>query len=216
MIKDRPRTDKGTFVGDPRREEARALGDKTYQGYDCKYNHGGIRFVSNHGCAECLKLDAKKYYAKNKDRMQKKNRDYAKADPAANSARTQKWNKDNPQYMKMIKHKRRELISSADVKMLTVKEWKEIKSKYDHTCLCCGKKEPDIKLEMDHVVSIKNGGFHTYQNIQPLCRRCNAIKNSNDTDYRSFYEDMGGFWNTRIFGERGAGSGNDLSEVQPS
>ena len=33
---------------------------------------------------------------------------------------------------------------------------------------------------LDHIIALKNGGAHTKQNTQLLCRRCNVVKHTND------------------------------------
>lgn len=64
-------------------------------------------------------------------------------------------------------------------------DWLEIKERFDSKCLCCGKSEPAVRLEADHVVSIKSGGAHAPENIQPLCRSCNASKGARSIDFRT-------------------------------
>lgn len=61
-------------------------------------------------------------------------------------------------------------------------EWMEILDKYGHRCLACGSKE---RLEADHIVPLALGGTNTVDNIQPLCRTCNASKHTKTIDYRS-------------------------------
>ena len=67
---------------------------------------------------------------------------------------------------------------------LTRDEWEAIKNRYHHTCLRCGKKEPEIKLVTDHVIPQARGGRNIAENIQPLCVSCNARKHAKNTDYR--------------------------------
>lgn len=67
---------------------------------------------------------------------------------------------------------------------LTLEEWEQIKSKYNHTCLGCGRKEPDIKLTIDHVVPTSRGGVNNASNVQPLCLSCNSRKSDKIIDYR--------------------------------
>lgn len=66
----------------------------------------------------------------------------------------------------------------------TRREWKELKAKYGCRCLCCGRKEPEIKLHADHVIPRSRGGPSTIENIQPLCRECNYKKGAKTIDFR--------------------------------
>ncbi|HAX68108.1 MAG TPA: hypothetical protein DCY14_00740 [Anaerolineae bacterium] len=66
----------------------------------------------------------------------------------------------------------------------TEKEWQDLKEHYNFTCLCCRKKEPEIKLTRDHVIPLTEGGSDSINNIQPLCARCNSKKNNKHIDYR--------------------------------
>jgi len=63
-------------------------------------------------------------------------------------------------------------------------EWSELKIKYNYTCLCCGRREPEIKLTLDHVYPISLGGSSTIDNAQPLCKSCNSRKGARHIDYR--------------------------------
>jgi 5-methylcytosine-specific restriction endonuclease McrA len=77
----------------------------------------------------------------------------------------------------------------------TQTEWEQLKKRYSHSCLCCKKQEPFIKLTKDHVVPLKMWNVwavennpqymgNSIQNIQPLCLECNSRKNANLVDYR--------------------------------
>jgi 5-methylcytosine-specific restriction endonuclease McrA len=74
----------------------------------------------------------------------------------------------------------------------TSKEWNALKKKYNYRCLRCGKQEPEIRLQADHVVPVIRGGPSWIWNIQPLCERCNGQKGGTVVDYRGvrFEEDM--------------------------
>jgi 5-methylcytosine-specific restriction endonuclease McrA len=66
----------------------------------------------------------------------------------------------------------------------TRKDEQTLKKRYNHTCLCCGRREPEIKLEMDHVIPVVLGGSNSIENRQPLCQYCNSSKGTKIIDYR--------------------------------
>jgi hypothetical protein len=80
-------------------------------------------------------------------------------------------------------HRRQARLDSAG-DHLTPGQWGAIKKACGHRCLRCGRKEPEIKLTVDHVVPVSRGGTNAPSNIQPLCGECNSVKYTRDTDYR--------------------------------
>jgi 5-methylcytosine-specific restriction endonuclease McrA len=68
--------------------------------------------------------------------------------------------------------------------VITVQEWQDLKREYDYTCLCCKRREPEVKLELDHVLPLVLGGRNSIDNAQPLCKSCNSSKNAKHIDYR--------------------------------
>lgn len=52
--------------------------------------------------------------------------------------------------------------------------------KYDGICQGCGKKVDKGKYQdmptIDHIIALKNGGSHTWDNVQLLCMACNSKK----------------------------------------
>jgi 5-methylcytosine-specific restriction endonuclease McrA len=67
----------------------------------------------------------------------------------------------------------------------TLEEWEALKMRYNYTCLCCGRREPEIRLTADHIVPLSKGGDNNIDNIQPLCRPCNSAKGVRTIDFRT-------------------------------
>lgn len=67
---------------------------------------------------------------------------------------------------------------------VTIEQWKTLKQQYQNTCIRCKRQEPEINLEQDHIIPLSLGGKHSIENIQPLCRSCNAKKRTKHIDYR--------------------------------
>lgn len=67
---------------------------------------------------------------------------------------------------------------------ITKEEWQWLKEFYNFTCLCCGRREPEIKLTLDHVLPLTMGGKNVIENAQPLCKSCNSSKHNKHIDYR--------------------------------
>lgn len=92
-----------------------------------------------------------------------------------------RWRSENLDRLRVSNHKRRALMAGDSFSYV---EWGELKQQYEHTCLCCHRKEPDIQLSPDHVIPLSRGGANNIANIQPLCRSCNLRKFTKTTDYR--------------------------------
>lgn len=97
------------------------------------------------------------------------------------NAQKQGWKKSNRHIANAIQRARRAGAKYAD---FPPHEWEEIKKHYDYACLACGGREPEIKLEPDHIQALAKGGAHKAHNIQPLCRSCNAKKGTKFIDFR--------------------------------
>lgn len=106
-----------------------------------------------------------------------------------------RYRKEHPGWYRNIKAKRRGLAKNLGGNF-TDNEWRELKDRYDYTCLRCGKKEPEIKLTVDHIVSLNRWirwklrhqdiqyQWNDIENIQPLCQSCNSIKNDKNIDFK--------------------------------
>lgn len=89
--------------------------------------------------------------------------------------RNKEWRKNNKEMINFMNRRREHQIRGAKG-YLTWNEWQEIKHKFNYTCPSCGKKEPEIKLTVDHIIPVSKGGTNNKENIQPLCISCNSKK----------------------------------------
>lgn len=65
--------------------------------------------------------------------------------------------------------------------LMTSKLRQHIKERDEFTCRQCGasvKDEPNLLLEIDHIIPVSKGGLTTEDNLQTLCWRCNRSKGS--------------------------------------
>ena len=117
-----------------------------------------------------------------------KNNERIRNDRKRNPSKYRGWEKEkykrNPWKVILAEHKRRAIYQDGDV---TQEQIYVLFQTYP-ACCACGSKE---RLTIDHVVPLKQGGKHTYSNLQVLCHSCNAAKGArHQTDYR---KDTNGF-----------------------
>lgn len=179
-------------------KKAKEIGLKYYfTGKPYHEGHLSIKFVSNYGCKECLKSHCKKYYENNKQMFKEKNVKWHKINAEKHRNISKKWSSNNKEWCSKYGSKYKKInkskITHYNVQrerkkkysgIVKYEEWNKLKEKYNYTCLCCKKKEPEIKLSQDHVVPLSNGGLNIIDNIQPLCLSCNCKKHKSTIDYR--------------------------------
>jgi 5-methylcytosine-specific restriction endonuclease McrA len=129
-------------------------------------------------CKECNNAAKRADYAAHQERYQ----EYYKDNYEHRSEVKRIWRNKNPENTRAASHRRRVSVGNirtADV----VANFKFIRNLYQY-CLKCNS---DQDLTIDHIVSVNNGGTNSIDNLQILCRRCNASKGIKTIDYRSNY-----------------------------
>ena len=102
-----------------------------------------------------------KWYEKNKEIIRQKNKmaskKYFKTDKGKQARR-------NAKSIRRVREK---------TGKVSLEEWNNKLIEFNYCCAKCVIKE---NLEQDHIVPLSKGGKHEINNIQPLCRSCNAKK----------------------------------------
>ena len=85
--------------------------------------------------------------------------------------------------VELIKMLESKLTASAFAKeqrnLMTKKLRESIKNRDNFTCCNCGNSthvEPNLLLEIDHIISVAKGGYTVEENLQTLCWKCNRSK----------------------------------------
>jgi len=67
---------------------------------------------------------------------------------------------------------------------LTEGEKEQIKKRDNYICLCCNKSGKGVRLQIDHIIPIFQGGRADVENSQTLCKECNMQKGKNAINFR--------------------------------
>lgn len=60
----------------------------------------------------------------------------------------------------------------------TLRDRFSILIKYKFTCQYCGRKAPDVILEIDHIIPLSKKGSNKIDNLTLACRECNIGKSN--------------------------------------
>ena len=76
----------------------------------------------------------------------------------------------------------------------TKQEWDAMLALFQGRCVQCWM-VPEQKPQKDHIKPIYQGGSDGINNLQPLCRKCNASKGADSFDWASYRKQnsLGGF-----------------------
>lgn len=165
---------------------------------DTDFGTGAVCFKAV-GMAKASPEKAKEYRKRYEENHPEKKREIQRntvrkyrqrhAETVLEKARRQvrKWREANPDKVNEYSNNRRALKKGNDG-TITAQEWQGLKEKFVHTCLKCGRREPEIQLTLDHVIPLSKGGTNSIDNVQPLCRSCNCSKGTKHIDYRPRWE----------------------------
>lgn len=100
-------------------------------------------------------------------------KDYRKRNSEKYIGYQKKYFLEHPEKRKEIrrrmKNKRRMVVG-----WHTEGEWEKLKIQYGNQCPSCNNE--NVIFTKDHIIPITKGGSDYIENIQPLCRSCNARK----------------------------------------
>lgn len=136
-----------------------------------------------HRNRDWIKEQDAEYRRNNRELLRARQREWRKENPESNAQIHSRWKKANRAKVNAATHRRRARLAGCSGEW-TAREWEDLKAACGHTCLCCGRCEPEIKLTVDHVIPVSRGGDNKVTNIQPLCKSCNSAKHTLDADYR--------------------------------
>ena len=114
----------------------------------------------------------RKWRAEHRDEVNAKHRAYVK----------DRYHND-PEFKEHLTEwfRRRRNVKRSNGGSYDLADWQALVRMAEGKCLCCGKKR---KLELDHIKPVMEGGTSNLENLQPLCRWCNASKGTERIDYR--------------------------------
>jgi len=72
-------------------------------------------------------------------------------------------------------NKKPRLKKNVALDQLNTWHWIIVLAYYNFACMSCGIKGRQ-NLTIDHIISVKDGGHNTINNVQPLCTHCHAKK----------------------------------------
>jgi len=78
------------------------------------------------------------------------------------------------------KPERKEFMKNYDIRYgrysIDENYWKWLCNFLDYRCQMCGQKFNFRELQIDHIIPISKDGTSKWENIQPLCKKCNCSK----------------------------------------
>lgn len=86
--------------------------------------------------------------------------------------------KDNPELHFQYLQRRRRIYNENTLLSAGAGIRFNILSRDKFTCQYCGRKAPDVVLEIDHIIPKSKGGLNRLDNLITACRECNIGKSN--------------------------------------
>lgn len=131
---------------------------------------------SYHRHADARRATVKRYVDNNRELVSSRNK-----------VRNRAWYAANKERAKIYARVRQDRKRRNGTGSYTPQEWRDLCDYYQHTCLRCGRREPEIQLTPDHIIPLSKLGSNTIDNIQPLCLDCNLWKFTKIIDFRPYF-----------------------------
>ena len=115
-------------------------------------------------------------YARNRGKRLLQVRHYQQTHPQERAVITNRWRKQHPDEEKSSaarRHARRRGYQDAPVEHVDLRA---VFGRYSGRCGICGQPVSWETADFDHIIPLKRGGSHTFDNLQPAHRSCNRKK----------------------------------------
>lgn len=171
------------------RKKAKLAGSVTYfTGIPCPHGHVTERYTGSGACIGCRlarraedgflekhREACKRSYQKNREKVNRWQKEYYANNYEKVKARKDSWRARNPEKAASYVLNRRSRISLNGGGQITAAEIMAIVHRQKGKCAVCGVK---TKLTMDHIMPVVLGGVGDRTNFQGLCKPCNSRKHA--------------------------------------
>jgi 5-methylcytosine-specific restriction endonuclease McrA len=131
----------------------------------------------------------RKYYLTKKAEVIERSAQWQKDHSEAKSATNARYDQTPTGKIKNLEkvNRRRARKLAAPGGHFTRAEFGALVDQVGSMCVCCGNIFALTDLEADHIIPLARGGSDGIENIQPLCRSCNARKSAKTINYLSLW-----------------------------
>lgn len=129
---------------------------------------------------DAINARRRELYAERQEQERARQRAYYQANLEKKRERSRAWLRTRSDWTR-ARHANQAAAKHGVVGIVTEADIASVFMTYGRLCLACGSSE---RVEIDHVVPLSQKGPNHKDNMQPLCRTCNARKGAQTIDYR--------------------------------